>query len=550
MTAPTPALLDRARAWWRGAPLSPATHVAIGLVMPMAMLVGNMLRARGHTVETAWVSFRYADNFAAGHGLVFNPGERVEGYSNFLWTLLLGVLSSLGVDVTSAAPVLGMLSACAALGVLWLLAQRLQPFGAWPCLATWLTASSFVYGGYAVFGTEAPLLALLCLGAAERFAREVEAEAAGAAGNSRVLPWSGLLMALACMTRIEALVLCVGLLASAGRRATNRTGLVRLGFFLAPVLVHQAWRLAYYGALLPTAALATLGDAKGQLRGGREYLDNYQRHAGAIVWLALSAVAMAAVRLTRGLEHEEAVEPTEADARPGVPYRAPERRPGAAPSLEVWRAAFALALCTWVIVYGVWLLLIGGDGMPYFRLIAPIEPFVFLLVDQVVRTLIARRERVINLALAAFGLWTLVYRTELYGDTHDNLTRNEKQFWEESAGRAAAWLKGAEPGPVAVADIGLVGYRSRLPIVDMLGVTYPAVARLPGGFTNKVGPGFADAVFAKEPRYAVIISGERDCKSASTASSRALFNDPRFAAFRLRESVRLKGGGAWCVYGR
>jgi hypothetical protein len=30
-------------------------------------------------------------NLVAGHGLVFNPGERVEGYTNFLWTLLMAV---------------------------------------------------------------------------------------------------------------------------------------------------------------------------------------------------------------------------------------------------------------------------------------------------------------------------------------------------------------------------------------------------------------------------------------------------------------------------
>lgn len=34
--------------------------------------------------EDAFISFRYARNLVDGHGLVFNPGERVEGYTNFL----------------------------------------------------------------------------------------------------------------------------------------------------------------------------------------------------------------------------------------------------------------------------------------------------------------------------------------------------------------------------------------------------------------------------------------------------------------------------------
>jgi hypothetical protein len=37
------------------------------------------------------ISMRYAANLAAGAGLVWNPGERVEGYTNFLWTLLMAV---------------------------------------------------------------------------------------------------------------------------------------------------------------------------------------------------------------------------------------------------------------------------------------------------------------------------------------------------------------------------------------------------------------------------------------------------------------------------
>src|SRR5439155_2776595 len=61
--------------------------------------------------DDAMISMRYARNLADGHGLVWNAGQHVEGYSNFLWTLwmsaihLLGLpdrLSSLGVMVTGA----------------------------------------------------------------------------------------------------------------------------------------------------------------------------------------------------------------------------------------------------------------------------------------------------------------------------------------------------------------------------------------------------------------------------------------------------------------
>jgi arabinofuranosyltransferase len=39
--------------------------------------------------DDAFISYRYAENLINGHGIVFNPGERVEGYSNFLYVLLM-----------------------------------------------------------------------------------------------------------------------------------------------------------------------------------------------------------------------------------------------------------------------------------------------------------------------------------------------------------------------------------------------------------------------------------------------------------------------------
>ncbi len=50
--------------------------------------------------DDAFIAFRCARHWADGHGLVFNVGERVEGYTNFLWTALI----ALGMRVGIAAP--------------------------------------------------------------------------------------------------------------------------------------------------------------------------------------------------------------------------------------------------------------------------------------------------------------------------------------------------------------------------------------------------------------------------------------------------------------
>ena len=46
--------------------------------------------------DDAYISYRYAQNLVDGHGLIFNVGERVEGYSNLLWTLIVAGGIALG----------------------------------------------------------------------------------------------------------------------------------------------------------------------------------------------------------------------------------------------------------------------------------------------------------------------------------------------------------------------------------------------------------------------------------------------------------------------
>src|SRR5437868_7084707 len=58
--------------------------------------------------DDAYISFRYAKNFAEGHGLVFNIGGHTEGYSNFLWTLIMSLPIRLRVDPAAASIGIGL----------------------------------------------------------------------------------------------------------------------------------------------------------------------------------------------------------------------------------------------------------------------------------------------------------------------------------------------------------------------------------------------------------------------------------------------------------
>jgi hypothetical protein len=59
-----------------------------------------------YVVDDAYISFRYARNLTEGRGLVFNPGERVEGYTNFLWVLVIALGIGLRSDPVGLAKTL------------------------------------------------------------------------------------------------------------------------------------------------------------------------------------------------------------------------------------------------------------------------------------------------------------------------------------------------------------------------------------------------------------------------------------------------------------
>ena len=83
-----------------------------------AVMVGGLVHMSLYLLpfEDAYISFRYAENLANGHGFVFNPGgPPVEGFTSFGWVVLLALAHVLGGVVPDAAVVL---SVCCGLGLL------------------------------------------------------------------------------------------------------------------------------------------------------------------------------------------------------------------------------------------------------------------------------------------------------------------------------------------------------------------------------------------------------------------------------------------------
>jgi arabinofuranosyltransferase len=501
--------------WRNGAPLSPRAAFVAGAVLPSILLVVNMYRVRSFTVDDAYISYRYARNFARGLGLVYNPGERVEGYTNFLWTLLLGVGMKIGFDPDALAKVLGGLCGVGAILATYAVAARLRRFRTFPCVATWLLATTPVLSGYAVYGLETSLFVFLVVAGLLLFLRETGGVMRGKKGRERAsepvaFPWSGLVFALAGLTRPEAPAYLGILMLFLGWRMFGRQNLIRGAMFGGIVGAHLVFRKAYYGAWLPHTLGAKTGNLTNQLRGGWGYVQAYLANQGPAVWIALLGVAIGIVLLRRDV----------------------------------------LAIATTAVFVVVYVVFVGGDWMPHHRFMAPFEPFCFLLVDLGARWMIDRRERATTLALAIFLLAMIPFRTVVLRDAQRQFNFKERTFWTKAAGGTADWfLENGDPGTIAVGDIGYLGYKTDYPILDLLGLVDPVIGKLPGGYTQKLGPRFLDRFFEVAPKYMLIVSASMDCQKPSVPNSQVVYRDRRFhQQYGLVGKVPLDGGFAWCVY--
>ncbi|MFH0981084.1 MAG: hypothetical protein V2A79_06060 [Planctomycetota bacterium] len=87
------------------------TEILILLILAITAIICLAMLFYPYTLEDAYITFRYSEHFAEGHGLgAWNTqGERVEGYTTFMWMLLLAAAHALAIDVRTAAKTMGIL---------------------------------------------------------------------------------------------------------------------------------------------------------------------------------------------------------------------------------------------------------------------------------------------------------------------------------------------------------------------------------------------------------------------------------------------------------
>ncbi|MBI5650832.1 MAG: hypothetical protein HZC40_10385 [Chloroflexi bacterium] len=365
------------------------------------------------------ISMRYARNFAHGAGLVWNVGERVEGFSNFLWTLYLSALHILPIPVAQIS--LAVLLTNVALGALTLgaifrLARALDGnlLGIAAALAGFAINRDAL--NWATLGYETTLVTCLFTLALGDLVRGVR--------------WQTFaLIAALALARADAIVLCALLYALALiLHRDKRRVLAGIAASLLAPLAYQLFRLSYYGAWVPNTAELKVFNWDTRFVAGVLYAGEF---IFAHAFLLITALAVGV--FTR-------------DAR-----------------------------LRWMLVgiaaYALYIIYIGGDTSRLFRFFAPILPTLLVIAFIGISN---RAPRVVAIIIFIVCLATIPRVnpiTELFNRANANPNRDVE----------TALLIAQNTAPTSrIADFmaGATFYFSERPGIDLLGKVDAHIARL------------------------------------------------------------------------
>ena len=451
-------------------------HFTVMLIVLLSVYGFWVWRFWPFTIDDAYISARYARNLVRGYGLVYNPGERVMGYTNLSLTLIEALAEQFGLDGVLAAKILGIVAGAGVLGLSFLLARQVGgSIGA----ATLAVAFLAVYPSLAisaVMGIESTLFTLFFLLSLLCFLRFLDRP--GETTSQFLLAAS---LWMATVTRPEglgvallSLALSVTSIRPSRKDAIRRMGWGAIyGLMLAPVLF---WLSVYYGSPVPNTFFAKT--ASGWMP--EKYLAGLVYE---VLWL--------------------------------TDYQTLLLLPALLWALKAQKGRKAIVLALFLAFYAAYVIYAGGDWMPGYRFLLPAIPLYFVLaslgLDRVWQALRSH-------LLPAGHLWSIVLFLCFVTLSLPTVVKEDQHVLSRARGYQQAhlavgmWLRenSSPDASVALMDIGLIGYVSDRYILDITGLTSREVARIAhrgGGWTSapeEVAIQVADYVLSREPDYIVL----------------------------------------------
>lgn len=394
--------------------------------------------------DDAFISFRYAQNLAEGFGLVWNPGERVEGYTNFLWVLIMSLGMLIGISPEFFSNFLGIVFGLILLSGLFIFARSRQLTTTLSLLLLLTLCLSRSFTAWCSSGLETMFFTTLVALATFRFIKERDLE--------KPILISPFIFALAALTRPEGALFAAiaGSFYLIDVLKKNRSIAQLIGWSIPLVITvggHFVFRYFYYGYPLPNTFYAKVAGA--WLDQGTTYLSLFHQDYQIGYFLPLAALSLL--------------------VRPSIS--------------KVYLAANLLA-------YTAYVLTVGGDRFE-FRFLVVIFPFLyFMIVDGI--SILASKETSLIKSFAGLASIALITTTVLgsnspvpkkeFGIASIRGIRNyaDDRIWEGKTIRSFVEKGAISPDTViAVGGAGALPYYSKLPTIDRRGLNDTFVARLP-----------------------------------------------------------------------
>lgn len=441
----------------------------IGALLFLSLLVVVLLDVLFYssTLEDAFITFRYADHLAQGYGFgAWNTnGERVEGYTTFLWMILLGSLSSIGFDVRTSSKVLGVASHMALCAVfiatpLFVHRQSSERISAKAyVLAGFILALYLPVAWYATTGMEtvtfAALIGFFLISMSSRW-------------STVLMPMTGIGLILIRPEAVLVVFLGVALkLLQGARHGGKRTAAyytAACSLLTLAVLVIQ--RLAIFNDFVPNTYWAKAGGASTtHTIWGLQYVFSWIQSNSLFAFFVLVAAAIS-IRMVTGK---------------GFAAISPD-------------LVFAQLL---IVLWLLYVVRVGGDNFaafPYWRHFIHIAPLLALLIAFAVVTIFPWHRYM--QVLMVFALMVVVnisvlsaHRNQLLDEVAKSLS-NYPQFKHNSYNPYFTWIKlfSNEHTLVASSMAGELAYVVDAEHIDILGLNSRHVAKEgtfePGGLQD------------------------------------------------------------------
>jgi len=237
--------------------LKQSTKILLPLV-PALVVYAFLSHQFNFTQDDAYISYRYVANFLNGDGLVYNIGERVEGYTNFGWVIYLIMWGALGASYIAASKITGFILGAGIILLAYLMARLIfTKRHRWlPLLPAYLVGVNQSLAYWSPAGLETAAFAFLVMLSLYLYLKR---------------SW-GLIAALvlAVWVRPEGALL-TGLLIITEAVVERKVPLFSLRCAVAAFLLSlpfAVFKLAYYGSIFPNPFYAKTGWDVGQLANG------------------------------------------------------------------------------------------------------------------------------------------------------------------------------------------------------------------------------------------------------------------------------------------